>query len=82
MVAKAKKVAGELEKEGIYTEVINARFLKPFDKELLISSVSKTGKLVTIEDGIKQGGLGSIASRILIEENMQDKWGKAYRLPR
>ena len=59
MVERAMEVADLLQKDGINAEVINARFLKPFDKDTLINSASKTRKIVTIEDGILKGGLGS-----------------------
>ena len=57
MVERAIEVSNLLEKEGINAEVINARFLKPFDKETILKSVSKTKKVITIEDGILKGGL-------------------------
>ena len=59
MVEKAVEVATLLEKEGIDTEVINARFLKPLDKETILKSAKKTRNIITIEDGILKGGLGS-----------------------
>ncbi|MBT8339811.1 MAG: hypothetical protein HKP58_02380 [Desulfatitalea sp.] len=39
-------------------EIVNPRFLKPFDFDLLEESVKKTGKLLIIEDGIRRGGVG------------------------
>ncbi|MFN3233828.1 MAG: 1-deoxy-D-xylulose-5-phosphate synthase N-terminal domain-containing protein [Gammaproteobacteria bacterium] len=42
--------------EGI--EIINPRYLKPLDLELLFSSIKKTGRLLILEDGLKVGGLG------------------------
>ena len=57
MVERAIEVSNLLNDKGIDAEVINARFLKPFDKETLIKSASKTKKVVTIEDGILEGGL-------------------------
>ena len=63
MVEKAKTVAELLAKENIDTEVINARFLKPLDKETILKSVEKTRKVVTIEDGLIEGGLRSICYR-------------------
>ena len=57
MNERAIEVAEELEKEGTSVEVINARFLKPLDKETILKSVAKTKKVVTIEDGSLKGGL-------------------------
>lgn len=63
MVEKAKTVAELLAKENIDTEVINARFLKPLDKETILKSVEKTKNVATIEDGLIEGGLRSICYR-------------------
>lgn len=57
MVERAIEVANLLQNDGIDVEVINARFLKPFDEEALLKSACKTKKVVTIEDGILNGGL-------------------------
>lgn len=58
MVAKAQKVKEMLYKDEISAEVINARFLKPLDTEDIKKSINKTGKVITIEDGVLKGGLG------------------------
>ena len=63
MVEKAKTVAELLAKEKIDTEVINARFLKPLDKETILKSVEKTKNVATIEDGLIEGGLRNICYR-------------------
>ena len=57
MVERAVEVSELLKDEGIDAEIINARFLKPFDKKTLIKSATKTKKVITIEDGILEGGL-------------------------
>lgn len=60
MVAEAHKTSEELEREwGIQAEVINARFVKPFDTALLIDSVKNTELLVTMEENVRLGGFGS-----------------------
>ena len=46
-----------LAKKNIDAEIVNARFLKPLDKETILKSVEKTKKAVTIEDGLIEGGL-------------------------
>lgn len=57
MVERGIEVANILEKNGNSVEVINARFLKPIDKETLVSSINKTKHVITIEDNIVKGGL-------------------------
>ena len=63
MVERGMEVSNLLEKENISAEVINARFLKPFDEETLLKSVNKTKRIITIEDGIIKGGLRSNCRR-------------------
>jgi pyruvate dehydrogenase E1 component beta subunit len=64
----ALKAADELAKDGISAEVIDLRTLKPMDSETVIESVKKTGRLVTVEEGWKQSGVGAeIAARVMEE---------------
>ena len=57
MVDKAVEVSNILKEKNIDAEIINVRFLKPLDKEKIIKSIEKTKKVVTIEDGLLNGGL-------------------------
>ena len=50
MVERAVEISKLLEKENINVEIINARFLKPLDKETILKSVEKTKNTITIED--------------------------------
>jgi pyruvate dehydrogenase E1 component beta subunit len=62
----ALKAAEELAKEGIDAEVIDLRTLKPMDSDTIVESVKKTGRLVTVEEGWKQSGVGAeIAARVI-----------------
>src|SRR6202453_752816 len=62
----ALKAAEELAKDNIDAEVIDLRTLKPMDSDTIIESVKKTGRLVTIEEGWKQSGVGAeIAARVM-----------------
>ena len=62
----ALKAAEELAKENISAEVIDLRTLRPMDTETIITSVQKTGRVVTVEEGWKQSGIGAeIAARIM-----------------
>jgi len=64
----ALKAAEELAKDDIDAEVIDLRTLKPMDSETIIESVKKTGRLVTVEEGWKQSGVGAeIAARVMEE---------------
>ncbi len=62
----ALKAADELAKDNIDAEVIDLRTLKPMDSDTIIESVKKTGRLVTVEEGWKQSGVGAeIAARVM-----------------
>jgi len=61
------KAAQELEKEGIYCEVIDPRTIWPLDIELIMSSVKKTKRLVIVEESPKQGGLGAEIGMQIVE---------------
>jgi pyruvate dehydrogenase E1 component subunit beta len=64
----ALKAAEELAKDNIDAEVIDLRTLKPMDSDTIVESVKKTGRLVTVEEGWKQSGVGSeIAARMMEE---------------
>jgi len=67
-VMHALAVAERLSTEGIDVEVIDLRTLNPLDKETLLKSVEKTGKLVVLEEGHKTGGVGAELAAIVSEE--------------
>ena len=80
-VAKAFEVKEELEKTGKTVEIINARFLKPFDEQTVIKSMKKTGKVITIEDNTIIGGLASkIEEKISRNDEIKVQF-KAFGLP-
>jgi pyruvate dehydrogenase E1 component beta subunit len=61
----ALKAAEELAKEGIEAEVIDLRTIRPMDTETIVASVKKTNRLVTVEEGWAQSGVGAeIAMRV------------------
>ncbi len=72
MVARAMKIAEKLEKEEIQAEVINSRFLKPFDKQTIKETIQKTRNVITIEDGTSINGLGTAVEELIIEEKLEN----------
>lgn len=58
-VGTALAVAEKLAKEGISVEVINLRTIRPMDTEAIINSVKKTNRLITLEEGWAQSGVGA-----------------------
>ena len=62
----ALKAAEELAKKHIMAEVIDLRTLRPLDDATIIESVKKTGRLITVEEGWPQGGIGAeISARVM-----------------
>jgi len=62
----ALKAADELAKENIAAEVIDLRTIRPMDTETVIASVKKTGRIVTVEEGWQQSGVGAeVAARVM-----------------
>ena len=66
-VYEALQAAEELAKEGIDAEVINIHTIKPLDRDLILASAKKTGKVVTVEEHSVIGGLGSAVADVLAE---------------
>lgn len=81
MVAKAFEVKEELEKEGKKAEVINARFLKPFDEQTIINSMRKTKNIITLEDNTIIGGLASKVEELVSKNKENNIQFKAFGLP-
>ncbi len=51
--------ADNLREEGLQVRVINARFVKPLDREMLLAAVKECGFVVVVEEGALMGGFGS-----------------------
>jgi pyruvate dehydrogenase E1 component beta subunit len=64
----ALKAAEELAKKHIYAEVIDLRTLRPLDDATIIESVKKTGRLITVEEGWPQNGIGAEISARVMEQ--------------
>jgi 1-deoxy-D-xylulose-5-phosphate synthase len=64
-VAQAQLAAEELVEEGLRVAVVNARWVKPLDKEMILRLARKVGRLVTIEDHMVAGGFGSAILELL-----------------
>lgn len=62
MVGYNLKAAELLEQEGISAEVLNLRSLKPIDRDAIAASVRKTHRVLSVEEGWPQSGVGSGAA--------------------
>lgn len=71
MVKPALEAAGLLEAEsGVSLAVVNARFVKPLDSELILGMLNKCGRLITIEENVLQGGFGTAVLELLEEQGI------------
>jgi len=82
MVFTALEVAALLMKKGIDASVINARFVVPLDGEAIEEICRGTKKIVTIEEGVLEGGFGSAVLEFLERENLIGMKVKRIGLPR
>jgi len=81
MVYPALKVAQRLERQGISFAVVNARFAKPLDEELILRFAQPGRKIITLEEGVTAGGFGSSVRELLDCENKLDVRFKQIGLP-
>ena len=70
MVSRAMNVAKSEEKIGNDVCIINARFLKPLDKESILKRLKQSNKVIIIEDGTRINGLSTAVKEIIAEEKM------------
>jgi len=81
MVAPALEAAQELAASGIEATVVNARFAKPLDSELIVDLASRVKRMVTVEENALSGGFGSSVVDLLQKSDMSDIQVKSIGLP-
>jgi pyruvate dehydrogenase E1 component beta subunit len=74
------EAAGQLEKEGVSVEVIDPRTLVPLDKETMIQSVAKTGRVVLAYEGHQRAGAGTEIAAMLAEQAVEYLDGPIVRV--
>ena len=70
MVYPSIAAAKQLVKAGVSVTVINARFVKPLDEELILNSVKAADRVITVEEGVLDGGFGSAVLELLAEKGI------------
>jgi len=80
-VYPALRAAERLEDAGIHTAVINSRFLKPLDRDLIYNWAKRTGKVLTVEENVLQGGFGSAVLELLQEKGLFSVQVKRLGIP-
>ena len=81
MVVPAVEVGKNLESKGISARVVNARFVKPLDREMLQDVVGKFSAVVTIENNAVVGGFGSGVAEVLVEMGVSNILFQRFGLP-
>jgi 1-deoxy-D-xylulose-5-phosphate synthase len=71
MVERALKASDILARAGISSTVVNMRFVKPLDNEILMSVATEIGKIITVEDHVLQGGFGSAVAEFCCKLDLQ-----------
>lgn len=69
LVWKALEACKILRTKGINAEIINIHTIKPLDREAILTSVAKTGCIVTAEEHMMNGGMGDSIAQLLVTEN-------------
>jgi len=80
-VALALEAAQELASNGIEATVVNARFTKPLDSELIVDLGSRIKRLVTVEENALSGGFGSSVIKLLQKSGVYDTQVKSIGIP-
>ncbi len=80
-VQSAVEAAARLEADGINAAVINARFVKPLDRDLILTWAQKTRRIITVEENVLQGGFGSAVFEMLQDEGFFPKACKRLGIP-
>ncbi|CBN57498.1 MULTISPECIES: 1-deoxy-D-xylulose-5-phosphate synthase [Kamptonema] len=73
MVQPAMQAAEILSEHGIEATVVNARFAKPLDEELILPLAHKIGRVITLEEGCVMGGFGSAVAESLLDRDIAAK---------
>ena len=80
MVWTALEAARTLEAEGISLEVVDLRTLVPYDKDCILESVRKCGKVILLHEDTRRGGMGRELAAVIAEEAFGDLDGPVVRL--
>jgi 1-deoxy-D-xylulose-5-phosphate synthase len=80
-VLPALSAAGRLEKLGVKAVVVNARFIKPLDRELLLSVAARIPRIITIEENVLEGGFGSAVLECISDAGLTNVWVRRLGIP-
>lgn len=72
LLREALRAVKRLSRQGIDCTLVNPRFIKPLDRELLVPLLRRIPRVITVEDHVLAGGFGSAVAELLVEESMMD----------
>jgi 1-deoxy-D-xylulose-5-phosphate synthase len=81
MVEQALEAARRLESEGLSVAVINARFIKPLDTQLLSKLFAQCGWVLTVEEGARMGGFGSAVGEAAVDHGWDARKLRSLAIP-
>ena len=67
MVSRALEAAGELARQGIEARVLNMATIAPLDEAAVVAAAAETGRIVTAEEALVRGGLGSAVAECVVQ---------------
>ncbi|MEJ2683434.1 MAG: 1-deoxy-D-xylulose-5-phosphate synthase [Candidatus Sulfobium sp.] len=77
----ALNAAGRLDKLGVNALVVNARFIKPLDRELILSVAARVPRIITVEENVLEGGFGSAVIECISDAGLTNVWVKRLGIP-
>ena len=80
-VYPALSAAQELEKQGFKATVVNARFVKPLDENLILTLAARHGRVLTVEENVMAGGFGSAVLELLADKGLNEVAVKRLGIP-
>ena len=80
MALKCLEAAAVLAREGVSVEVVDLRTLTPLDRETVLNSARKTGRVAVVHEAVKRGGVGGDIAAMLMEEAYDDLDGPVLRI--
>ena len=80
MTLKCLEAATALESEGISVEVVDLRTLSPLDRNTILESARKTGRVLIVHEAVKRGGIGGDIAAMIMEEAYDDLDGPVLRI--
>ena len=81
MVKDAVAASERMAAEGISAAVINVRFVKPMDREMILEWSRRTGRVLIVEENAEMGGFGTAVLRLLSDEGLTDVRAKVLGIP-